>query len=1127
MGFSGYPEIKLEARVAVSVENYSNSFSILASKGYKALMPEPSIEQQLFDDKIDFALRYNVPGTEHVYRITDRPEFDPLFGTQGVLMLPRIYDTENNYLPVKYKRTHGQAVREGDYSGFQNSDGTWISNFEDLAALDAALGVDIDTRFTPVDIVFDGVDYSKSSHQWQEVWAERVVPRVWPPSWESPNGKSLYYTDYYSVKLHQDKYKERANAVDPLLNPPTDSDGDVTQPDLHFCIQRLVPFPDMPAYRTAVASDYDYVKKNNEIIVDEEDEVTSSSVDNDVSQANNEAYDEYLEAFSNELSHNVASDFRMYASATSTTDTSDDDNTVLEKASKPMHGFWVDISRAEASVSAQSKDTSDMNVNITDEANSDARVVFDLAYEEPFISVGFGKGGSKNPRVEIVFPVSRQPYAVLWRKPAEGNKDRTANAIRPLSNAIPVMTSNFAVFVYVMLGEVAIRVTTGDLSSVIWEDKIISGDVSSTLLQDDIKNNTVKVIEDNKEGVKIDSASPYVRGKNMRCTVGMSRVKFKRFAVLYTPQLWNFENDPENSSFRLQGAYGVQSRVEADVMQDGEVFAVNGDPTFIYPQDNEPTPDKAADSGGRLNNSSFIPGTSIEVNERVYRDSKTSNRFQYYWRVGLNRDLGPKYVLRFFEDIGFFAWVEDDRYTWDETSNQYISPLLFYIEGRITPYIQTFPDWYDITNVLTEANIDQSAPDFFAIDQYMSLSLIDDDIIVDNPDDDFSDTPISMNAFTYFQGGAREIRLTAGWYDDDPDPQQPADEYFESPQLLFTGFVSNVSLDWQRPFNVLSLTVVTLMERMKNIPILQSPYYDGQETGGVIKDLVQKGQLLTQIVTTEVVDGEEETVSVNTEPWVKFMEDGVDVTETGFIDTEFFLGVGNDFQSAQFKFDGGTMIMECIKAIMDVEGARVYAAPNGQLVYAKFSNRVLGGEEDVKILYSYPSTNATLTDDHSEYDTLFGGLSFERTAHDAVNEIFVFTVDRDTRTAAVGHVIKRSTSDASKIDTSDVGYIKTVRIDNPALGDLRSARSSALRIANFMFYPPRRASFSCWGHPELLPLDFIRIYTTKKAYDEHGLGTFLITSISSKISKDAEEFTYEADYEVEYLGNPSKISGYE
>ena len=927
MGFVGYPKVKLLTRPPYFYKDHINSFSLVAAQAQDVLSKRPALEDTVSGD---------------TYKDLNFLHFDPLIGANGAVMLPPIYDEENTMLTMNYKVHTGQQIREligTDYSEQDVFDGSIPSNIDDI------VGVYEGERYEPYTGVLDGVDYSLSSQQWEEVWAERVKKRERTSDEEEVED---YYIDNYRVKVHQDMIKEDVDARDPVLIPPSN-----TAPDLHFCLKRQKQYPPMPTG------------------LNEEGEIEGLQV------------------------------------------------------------FWVEISKGPATPSQQAEDEEIDYPTDTNYTESSWKR-FDVATEEPFISIGFG-AGSNNRRIEIVFPVSKTPYAVFWYQ-EEGKYSRRKNVILPLNNAVPVMASAFNVFVYVMLGEIAIRVTNADMSAVIWEDKIIDRGQS----------------DPEKRYLRILGAAPYVRGKNMQCTVGISRLKFKKSAVGYTPTIHAaVEAQTTDVEYNLHGAYEYQYHI---LPVDETYRAQRTDA-----EDYEPTEDTA--TGDKVTTFSYVPRTVIYS----YMRSQTRGKFkEFYWLVVLVR----------------------------HTDIEYITPLLFTIEATAPPVpADEPPDWVDITDLLIKADISQSAPDYYSIDQYLTLQLRDDNFIEAY---DEEDVPIYENSYDYFSEGAKEIKLYAGWHTDDPDGDQSS-SVLDLPDLteIFTGFVTNVSLDYIAELNIVNLKVSHMIERMKNTPILLSPFYDGMKTSGVIKDLVKRGQLFSDESPKE--------------PNVIFVENDEIVTE--FVDTMFYLGVGKDYQSPVAKFGGDEMIMDCIRDIAAKDGARVYGHPNGALVYQKSSQGQVDDTTPVATFYSYPSTGAVAS--HSEYFTMFSGLTFERTPHESFNEIQLITVERDLRVPIVEGYPKLDAN--GEKDFSNVGYLKIYRRKDPALGDHRSARITVRKYAFILFYPPRKASFDALGHPELLPIQCISIWTSK-GY----LGKFRIVSISSSISKDDNEFKYEASYEVDW-----------
>ena len=934
MGFVGYPQIKLLTKDPYYYKEYINSFSIIAAESEDSLMKRPSIEDMMSGD---------------YYRDFNFLHFDPLIGANGAVMLPPVYDEENTLLTMQYKVDTGEPLRELTGTGYSAQDVFDNSIPDDI---DEIIGVNSGERYQPYTGVLDGIDYSRSSQHWEEVWAERETPRERPIT-DDEEEATEYYIDNYRVKVHQDRIKEDTDIEDPVIDPPENEDETATNPDLHFCLRRTVNYPAMPAG------------------LNEDGEVDGLQV------------------------------------------------------------FWVEFTRGPATPSQQTQ-TTETTYPVDENYTEVQWEIFDPVTEEPFVSIGFGSA-SNNRRIEIVFPTTKVPYAAIWYQD-ESSASRTNNVIYPLTNAVPVMAAGFNVFIYVMLGEIAIRVTNADMTAVIWEDKIVDRGQS----------------DNEKRYVKTVGAAPYVRGKNMRCTVGLSRLRFEKAGVAYTPSIQTHVDAVEaDVEYNLHGSYSSQYIFPVTVTSVE-------DATIIYAQDHEPTEDKA--TGDYRTTFSYMPNTYIYS----YTRSTTKGKIKtFYWLIVLSRI----------------------------NTNEYITPLLFSVEATAPPIVgEEPPEWIDITDLLIEAQISQSAPDYYNIDQYLNLSIRDDNF---NYYDDEGEL-VTVNSYAYFSTAAREIRLQAGWYLIDPDLDQPS-SVPDKPilQNIFTGFVSNVSLDYVAELNIVNLKISHMIERMKNTPILLSPFYDGMETSGVIKDLVKRGQLFK--------------ADAPTEPNIIFIEDGVEVE--AFSNTVFYLGVGKDYQSPTFKFGGDEMIMDCIRKVASVDGARIYGHPNGALVYQKSSQGQIDAAIPVATFYSLPSTGTTNT--HSEYYTMFAGLTFEQTPHESFNQVQVITVERDLRKPIVVNYPKLDAN--GEIDVASVGYLRIYRRKDPALGDQAAANIHARNLAKILFYPPKKAHFEGFGHPELLPIQVIEVVTSKG-----NLGNLRIVSISSTIIKDDNDFKYEASYELEW-----------
>jgi len=117
-----------------------------------------------------------------------------------------------------------------------------------------------------------------------------------------------------------------------------------------------------------------------------------------------------------------------------------------------------------------------------------------------------------------------------------------------------------------------------------------------------------------------------------------------------------------------------------------------------------------------------------------------------------------------------------------------------------------------------------------------------------------------------------------------------------------------------------------------------------------------------------------------------------------------------------------------------------------------------------------------------------------------INRISLITIDRDTREAIVYTHSPDAVSGA-------IPFLKVWMVDQPALGDLETARTWAGRMGDRMFYPILKTSFSAIASSKIIrPLNFINI----------DAQPFRCMGVSRKYDASTNDLSME--YNCEWLG---------
>jgi hypothetical protein len=275
----------------------------------------------------------------------------------------------------------------------------------------------------------------------------------------------------------------------------------------------------------------------------------------------------------------------------------------------------------------------------------------------------------------------------------------------------------------------------------------------------------------------------------------------------------------------------------------------------------------------------------------------------------------------------------------------------------------------------------------------------------------------------------------------------------------------------------LSLQCEDYMYILKCMPIINSPFYDGMVAYYAIADLAKRAG-----VTKFVNEFTDESGSDNT--------------------TDYFLPSGYTFTKPAMRFPAQNMIFQCMIDIVKRFEAFVYFDSDGQLHIKKLPGGLFSAVKDADFdaeFYRDPTRS-----DSSEIILNEKNMEFNYSA--AVNNINIFTLDRDTRNAILYN--KSATSSENLIP-----FRKVYLYNQAALGDLEVAKTYAERLSKRMFSPTRKMSFSTIGTVKTTTigkiLDFVKV-------DELE---FRIMSIAKKYSADQNDFNNE--YGCEWLGGTS------
>jgi hypothetical protein len=325
---------------------------------------------------------------------------------------------------------------------------------------------------------------------------------------------------------------------------------------------------------------------------------------------------------------------------------------------------------------------------------------------------------------------------------------------------------------------------------------------------------------------------------------------------------------------------------------------------------------------------------------------------------------------------------------------------------------------------------------------------------------DFFHVERTANIVVYNKGGhydyLREaqygIRISWGW---NCDPDNP-------PTRTFTGIVIGVNSGEVAGKEIIEIQCQDYMYILRNMPIINSPFYDGMIDHYAIADMAERAGIVTTIPN-----------------WY------------GQID-QYFLNAGYAITQPAVRYTGTQMLYDCMIDVVKRSESYIYFDEDGNFHVTRLPGGLFGEG-------SHNLVMADFTRDPNGTSVILDEKNVEYSTDSSFNEISVLTMDRNTRNPII--VAKQ----ASGINI--LQFKKTHLIDQPAFGSKSAAWVQLLRMAEREFYPIRKISFKTAGNIDSLlrVFDFIIVDG-----DE-----FRLLSINRNYNAESNDFT--ADYNAEWL----------
>ena len=347
-------------------------------------------------------------------------------------------------------------------------------------------------------------------------------------------------------------------------------------------------------------------------------------------------------------------------------------------------------------------------------------------------------------------------------------------------------------------------------------------------------------------------------------------------------------------------------------------------------------------------------------------------------------------------------------------------PFFFQIRGFADESVSGGSDsGTDVSNYVLSASVEGSAPDYFHVTQNATVTLYNEN----------------------------------GQHNDLVRSRQKGIQIFLNNSKVFTGIIISSDATEEAGKETIVLHCKDYNFILEQVPIINSPYYDGMIARYAMEHIVKKAGM-TSIVSNNWHGGQ----------------------------NEYFLPSGYSFTSPVMKFDPATSISECLLKIAKRFEAYFYFNEDGQFIIEKLSGGLFGdmsSVSDVTNFYSFPGT----TPDASLLPIL-GTKTITRTFESTTNNLIITSVNRETREG----IIYGTEASGSQ---NRIPFLKPMFITQPALGDMDTVKGYADELKKRVFNSIQKVSFRATGSElNIKILSFInlddvpfRATSVKKTFD--------------------------------------------
>jgi len=468
-------------------------------------------------------------------------------------------------------------------------------------------------------------------------------------------------------------------------------------------------------------------------------------------------------------------------------------------------------------------------------------------------------------------------------------------------------------------------------------------------------------------------------------------------------------------------------------------------PSFVDEGESSPTEDivyKGVRYDGTLGGSVCEVPSETGGNQQVY--GVDCRQFvQYPGGASLPTGFG-------FHRMGFVKFFEGGYITASAIPNsdyyfiQMLPQTAYNIPYAGTPYYFRLKGGYNKTGIPQTGEI----PSFDVI----SISQNDEG-------SDYTHVKRSATVTLYNKGGTYDylrdlqygIEIHMGWNGD----------YMKT----FTGIIVSVNTTEDAGKETITLSCEDYMYILRNIPIINSPYYDGMLKFYAVKDLAERAGIINII-----------------NDWVNYSS------------SEYALPSGYAFTKPSVRYNSEQNLFDCAIDMLKRDESFFFFDENGSLHVKHLPGGLFSTEDGVD---SDPVAYFSRNPDGDISELIMEQRVIDHDFSSVVNTISMLSVERDTRNPVI-----YSTSAPVEI----IPYKKTALINQPALGGIEEAKVYAERLGQRIFFPIRKMSFKTVGSVLADVFDFIEVEGWE----------FRVIAISRKYNADSNDYTNE--YNCEWLG---------